>query len=179
MRIGFDKKLQFRKPIDIPFVTYSNHLPCVEANAYLHSLLMINKKQDTLRSKAHDIYHLVRFIENQPSITKFSHLNDPAFRLFVQNLQVERKPDGELKRSNNTVLSIASRCIDFLCFVQSFNNLNNFLFISLTTGNPIAADSWTTYINNWQKELRIEGAISPHLWRHAFVTDKLKERNTH
>ncbi|GGK50202.1 tyrosine-type recombinase/integrase [Aliivibrio fischeri] len=326
--IGFDKKLQFRKPINIPFITYSNHLPCVEANAYIHYLVVTNKKQGTLRSKAHNINTLVRFVENQPSITKFSQLNDSTFRLFIQGLQVERKANGELKKSNNTVITIAHSCIDFLLFVQSFHDLSNFirtdksnsirilkknykrkpegykgfsegvkythsafptpdakkkrhpvseedaikiwqyiklqtskdkrkrdmalyttmeqtgarveelslmkwsdyeearrtgslklitlkrqddkttryvpvpnillasisdygkvrkkimkkkkvkhdfLFISLTTGKPIAAGSWTTYINNWQKELGIEGAISPHLWRHAFVTDKLKE----
>jgi site-specific recombinase XerD len=326
--IGFDGKLQFRKPIDIPFVTYSNHLPCVEVNTYMRTLVMTNKKQGTLRSKAHNINHLVRFVEAQPIVSKFSQLSDSTFRLFVQNLQVEREASGELKRSNNTVISIARSCIDFLCFVQSFHDLSNFigtdksnsiqiiekpykhkpegykgfvegvrqthsafptpdakkkrhpvseedalkvwnyiktqpskdkrkrdmalytameqlgarvselhlikwsdyegarrtgslklttlkrkddqstryipvpsvlltsisdygkvrkkvmkkkkvkhdfLYISLTTGKPLTADSWTTYINGWQKELGIEGAISPHLWRHAFVTDKLKE----
>lgn len=326
--IGFDGSLQLRKPIDIPFITYSNHLPCIEANAYIRTLIMTNKKQGTLRSKAHDVHHLLRFVEALTTVTKFSQLNDSTFRLFVQNLQVEREANGELKRSNNTVISIARSCIDFLFFVQSFHDLSNFigtdksnsiriiektykltpegykgyvkgirkthsafptpdakkkrhpvseddalkiwnhiktqsskdrrkrdmalytameqlgarvqelglikwsdyedarrtgslrlttlkrrddkttryipvpnvlltsisdygkvrkkvmkkkkikhdfLFISLTTGKPIAADSWTTYINNWQKELGIEGAISPHLWRHAFVTDKLKE----
>jgi len=326
--IGFDQKLQFRKPIDIPFVTYYNHLPCIEANAYIRSLVMKNKKQGTIRSKTHDINHLIRFVETQPFILKFSRLTDCTFRLFIQNLQVEREANGELKRSNNTVISIARSCVDFLFFVQHFHDLNNFigtdksnsiqiiektykhkpegyknsiegvvkthsafptpdakkkrhpvsaddalkiwnhiktqpskdkrkrdmalytameqlgarvqelslikwsdyedarrtgslklttlkrrddkttryipvpsvllrsfsdygkvrkklmkkkkikhdfLFISLTTGNPLTADSWTTYINGWQKDLGIKGAVSPHLWRHAFVTDKLKE----
>ncbi|MDO6498884.1 tyrosine-type recombinase/integrase [Photobacterium sanguinicancri] len=326
--IGFNGKLQFRKPIDIPFVTYSNHLPCVEANAYIRTLVMTNKKQGTIRSKVHNINHLIRFVETQPIIIKFSQLTDSTFRLFIQSLQGEREANGELKRSNNTVISIARSCVDFLCFVQSFHDLINFigtdksnsiqiiektykhkpegykgfiegvvkthsafptsdakkkrhpvsaddalkiwnhiktqpskdkrkrdmalytameqlgarvqelslikwndyedarrtgslklttlkrrddktnryipvpsvllrsfsdygkvrkkvmkkkkvkhdfLFISLTTGNPLTADSWTTYINGWQKNLGIKGTISPHLWRHAFVTEKLKE----
>ena len=52
---------------------------------------------------------------------------------------------------------------------------HDYLFISLTTGHPLSADSWTTYINAWKKELGIEAELHPHLWRHAFITDKLKE----
>lgn len=52
---------------------------------------------------------------------------------------------------------------------------HDYLFISLTTGKSLSADSWTTYMNLWKKELGIEGECHPHLWRHAFITDKLKE----
>ncbi len=52
---------------------------------------------------------------------------------------------------------------------------HDFLFISLTTGQPFSSDSWGTYMNTWKKELGIEGELHPHLWRHAFITDKLKE----
>ena len=43
--LGFDGKLIFRKPLDIPFVTYSNHVPCYEANAYIHKLIVRNSKK--------------------------------------------------------------------------------------------------------------------------------------
>ncbi|RMZ62281.1 tyrosine-type recombinase/integrase, partial [Vibrio anguillarum] len=49
---------------------------------------------------------------------------------------------------------------------------HDFLFISLTTGQPFSSDSWGTYMNTWKKELGIEGELHPHLWRHAFITDK-------
>ena len=52
---------------------------------------------------------------------------------------------------------------------------HDYLFISLKTGNPLSANSWTTYMNLWKKELEITGELHPHLWRHAFITDKLKE----
>ncbi|MBF4437028.1 site-specific integrase, partial [Vibrio anguillarum] len=52
---------------------------------------------------------------------------------------------------------------------------HDYLFISLTTGHPLSAGSWITYMNAWKKELGIEGELHPHLWRHAFITDKLKE----
>ncbi|EMA2461536.1 site-specific integrase [Vibrio parahaemolyticus] len=326
--LGFDGKLVFRKPLDIPFVTYINHTPCYEANAYIHSLIVRNLKSDTIRGYAHDIIHLVHFIEKQPLLSRFSQLTDATFTLFVQSLQAERTPLGELKRKNNSVIKIAHTCLDFLLFIQDFHDLSAFigkdksnsirilekhykrkqegykgyiegvkvthaavptkdeikkrhpvseddalrvwefiktqknkdkrrrdmtlytameqlgarvtelhlikmtdyeearrtgmltlttlkrkdenatrkipvphlllsviadyikvrkkamrkkkvqheyLFISLTTGQPLSADSWTTYMNAWKKKLGIEGELHPHLWRHAFITDKLKE----
>ncbi|MCG9647086.1 site-specific integrase [Vibrio brasiliensis] len=326
--LGLDGKLIFRKPIDIPFVAYSNHVPCYEANAYIHQLMLKNLKRDTIRGYAHDIIHLVHFIEKQPALNRFCQLTDATFTLFVKSLQAERTPLGEKKRSNNSVIRIAHTCLDFLQFVQDFHDLSAFigkdkansiqilekpyrrkqegykgviegfkvthtalptkdeikkrhpvsaddalrvwefiknqknrdkrrrdmalytameqlgarvselhlirfddyeearrsgmmtlttlkrkddkttrkipvphlllsmigdyikvrkkvmrqkkvqhdyLFISLKTGHPLSADSWTTYINLWRKELGIEGKVHPHLWRHAFITDKLKE----
>ncbi|MBF4358558.1 tyrosine-type recombinase/integrase [Vibrio anguillarum] len=326
--LGFDGKLIFRKPLDIPFVTYSDHMPCYEANAYIHKLIVRNLKSDTIRGYAHDIIHLVHFIEKQPLLSRFSQLTDATFTLFIQSLQAERTPLGELKRKNNSVIKIAHTCLDFLQFIQDFHDLSSFigkdkgnsiqiiekpykrkqegykgfiegvkvthsavptkdeikkrypvseddalrvwefiktqknkdkrrrdmalytameqlggrvselhlikmtdyedakrtgmltlttlkrkddnttrkipvphlllsmiadyvkvrkkamrqkkvqhdyLFISLTTGQPLSADSWTTYMNAWKKELGIEGELHPHLWRHAFITDKLKE----
>jgi integrase len=52
---------------------------------------------------------------------------------------------------------------------------HGFLFISTKTGEPFKADSWTTYLNRWKKELGIEGEFHPHLYRHAFITNKLIE----
>jgi site-specific recombinase XerD len=52
---------------------------------------------------------------------------------------------------------------------------HDYLFISLKTGLRLSSDSWTTYMNLWKKELDIKGELHPHLWRHAFITDKLKE----
>ncbi|WP_439146516.1 tyrosine-type recombinase/integrase [Vibrio sp.] len=326
--LGFDGKLVFRKPLDIPFVTYSNHVPCYEANAYIHSLMMRNLKSDTIRGYAYDIIHLVHFIEKQPLLSRFSQLTDATFTLFVQSLQAERTPLGEPMRKNNTVIKVAYTCLDFLQFIQEFHDLSAFigkdkgnsiqilekpykrkqegykgfiegikithsavptkdeikkrhpvseidalrvweyiktqeskdkrrrdmalytameqlgarvtelhlikltdyeearrtgmltlatlkrkddintrkipvphvllsvisdyikvrkkvmrkkkvqhdyLFIGLKTGQPLSADSWTTYMNLWKKKLGIEGELHPHLWRHAFITDKLKE----
>ncbi|CAK1824690.1 putative phage recombinase/integrase [Vibrio crassostreae] len=326
--LGFDGKLVFRKPLDIPFVTYSNHTPCYEANVYIHSLMVRNLKSDTIRGYAHDIIHLVHFIEKQPLLSRFSQLTDATFTLFVQSLQAERTPLSELKRKNNSVIKIAHTCLDFLQFIQAFHDLSAFigkdkgnsiqilekhykrkqeghkgfiegtkithsavpkkdefkkrhpvssddalrvwehiktqenkdkrrrdmalytameqlgarvtefhlitlsdyqearrtgmmtlttlkrkddnttrkipvshlllsmiadyikvrkkvmrqkkvkhdyLFVGLKTGKAFSADSWGTYMNKWKKDLGIEGELHPHLWRHAFITDKLKE----
>ncbi len=133
--LGFDGKLVFRKPLDIPFVTYSNHTPCYEANAYIHSLIVRNLKSDTIRGYAHDIIHLVHFIEKQPLLSQFSQLTDATFTLFVQSLQAERTPLGELKRKNNSVIKIAHTCLDFLQFIQEFHDLS--AFIGKDKGNSI------------------------------------------
>nr|MBF4390656.1 site-specific integrase [Vibrio anguillarum] len=125
--LGFDGKLVFRKPLDIPFVTYSDHTPCYEANGYIHSLMVRNLKSDTIRGYAHDIIHLVHFIEKQPMLSRFSQLTDATFTLFVQSLQAERTPLGELKRKNNSVIKIAHTCLDFLEFVQGFHDLSAFI----------------------------------------------------
>ncbi|MBF4317161.1 site-specific integrase, partial [Vibrio anguillarum] len=133
--LGFDGKLIFRKPLDIPFVTYSNHVPCYEANAYIHKLIVRNLKSDTIRGYAHDIIHLVHFIEKQPLLSRFSQLTDATFTLFIQSLQAERTPLGELKRRNNSVIKIAHTCLDFLQFVQDFHDLS--AFIGKDKGNSI------------------------------------------
>ncbi|WP_375748385.1 tyrosine-type recombinase/integrase [Vibrio sp. HN007] len=326
--LGLDRKLVFRKPVDMHFITYSNHMPCYEANAYMHMLMSRGLKKGTLRSYAHDIIHLVRFVETQPLLNRFSQLTDSTFTLFVQSLQAERTPLGKLKRKNNTVIKIAHTCLEFLQFIQNFHDLSHFigkgkensvqiqekvyklkqegysgfiegvtvshtaiptkndivkrhpvsvkdalrvwdfvsrqknkdrrrrdmalycameqlgarvselcliklsdyetarrsgllklttlkrkddnstrkipvphvflssvagyiktrkkimrqkkvqhdfLFISLTSGQPLSPDSWTKYMNQWKKKLNIKGELHPHLWRHAFITDKLKE----
>ena len=327
--LGLNGELVFYKPKDIPFITYSNHTPCYEANAYIHHMLterMLSK--DSIRAFAHQIMHLVRFTEKQPGLTRFSQLTDATFTLFIHTLQVQKAPLGELRRSNNTVRKIGYTCLNFLLFVQGFHHLKNFigkdkenairiiekpyrlklenykghiegikvnhtsiptkeaenqrhpiseddalrvwehiktqknkdkrrrdmalytameqtgarvsellmikmsdyiisrhsnlltlttlkrkdrnatrkvpishillsviadyikvrkrvmkkrgvshdyLFINLNTGQKLTSSSWTTYMNSWKKELKISGRLHPHLWRHAFVTDKLKE----
>ncbi len=326
--IGFDGKLAFLKPKDIRFITYSNHAPCYEANAYIQMMARRGLKGDTLRGYANDIIQLVHFIEKQPMLSRFSQLTDATFTLFVKSLQENRTPLGERVCGNNTVIKIAHTCLNFLKFVQDFHDLSYFigadkansiqviekpykikkegkkgfiegvtithvsvpskdeekrrhpvskedglrvweyikaqkskdkrkrdiaiytameqlgsrvtelhlikmshyeeakrtgmltlttlkrkddittrkipvphlllsvigdyikyrkkimrkkkvqhdyLFISLTTGKPFSAASWTTYINKWKKDLGIEGQLHPHLWRHAYITDKLKE----
>ncbi len=291
-------------------------------------LIVRNLKSDTIRGYAHDIIHLVHFIEKQPLLSQFRQLTDATFTLFVQSLQAERTPLGELQRKNNSVIKIAHTCLDFLQFIQEFHDLSAFigkdkgnsiqvlekhykrkqegykgfiegtkithpavptkdevkkrhpvssdyalrvwehiktqenkdkrrrdmalytameqlggrvselhlikltdyegarrtgmltlttlkrkddnatrkipvphlllsviadyikvrkkvlrkkkvqhdyLFINLKSGQCLSADSWITYMNQWRKELGIESPVHPHLWRHAFVTDKLKE----
>lgn len=325
--LGLDGKLVSTKPKTIQFLTFSNGLPCYEANAYINSLIHRPLAESTIRTYAHSIIHLVRYVEQHKSIERFDQLCNVTFSEFVANLQYEQNNLAENARANNTVISIAHRCLDFLQFIgDSFDipdfigkgenssiNLiekergywaekkkayekrvyvthssipsldeiksrhpvssadalkvwnhilelkskdlrkrnkaiytameqigarvteihlikyssfkkaqrtkklevdslkkgkdavryipvtalflsiiadyikvrkrimsakkqqHDFLFVSLTTGKPYNSKSWTTMINSFKSKLRIEGELSPHLWRHAFITNKLKD----
>lgn len=52
---------------------------------------------------------------------------------------------------------------------------HGYLFVSLTTGRALQSATLTRYMNKWKHELGIEGELHPHLYRHAFITNKLKE----
>ena len=332
--LGFDGKLTFYKPRDIPFVTYKNGVPCYEANMYIHKLLEDGLKYQTIRTYANSIIALVYHVESATHLNRFRDITDATFRLFIQGLQSEKQPNGEKVKSNNRVLEVGIRCLKFLEFVQEYHDLklfigkdkanaitvvetthkisiegsrhkkvvtttshiclpskdavkrrlpvgekdalkvwsfiqtnvnkavryrdialyqlmeqtggrvqelhlvtvndfkeardmnepslkmhtlkrkddqttrhvpiphtlvtdiaqymkyrrkimkkkgltgdkeHGFLFISTKTGEPFKADSWTTYLNRWKKELGIEGEFHPHLYRHAFITNKLIE----
>ncbi|HCE4734498.1 TPA: site-specific integrase [Vibrio parahaemolyticus] len=143
-----DEKLVLNKPKDIQYFTWNNHVPCYEANMYVHKRMLAKVASSTLKQEAGLITHLIRFVEKQPSISSFSQLTDAMFTLFVQNLQNERKPTGELVRTNNRVIDIAERCLDFLKFVQEFHDLTNFI-------GSDKANSITTIEKSYK--IRIEG----------------------
>ncbi|MFB1071986.1 site-specific integrase, partial [Vibrio diabolicus] len=126
--LGVPSIAQKRKPIDVPFLSYSNYKPCVEANAYMHHLAVLsNLKATTIRTYANKIVHLIRFVENQPTLSRFSQLTDSTFYLLIQNLTLEKKPNGEPKRSPTEVAKIGEICIQFLEFVQTFHDLTHFI----------------------------------------------------
>lgn len=54
-------------------------------------------------------------------------------------------------------------------------NDHGYLFVSLTTGQPFKSSSTTHYMNTWKKESGVNGEFHPHLFRHAYITNKLKE----
>jgi integrase len=55
------------------------------------------------------------------------------------------------------------------------NKDHGYLFVSLTTGRVIKSGTLTSYMNTWKKKLGIVGEVHPHLFRHAFITNKLRE----
>lgn len=128
MHLGVPVEARKLKPINVPFLSYSTYKPCIEANAYMHHLTtQKNLKASTLKTYASYISHLIRFIENQPTLSRFSQLTDSSFRLFIQNLTLESKPNGEPKRSSTEVAKIGETCIQFLQFIQVFHDLTHFI----------------------------------------------------
>lgn len=128
MHLGVPNEARKLKSTDVPFLSYSNYKPCMEANAFMHHLtVQRNLKASSLKTYASYIVHLIRFVENQPTLSRFSQLTDASFRLFIQNLTIETKPNGEPKRSTTEVAKIGETCIQFLQFVQQFHDLTHFI----------------------------------------------------
>ncbi|MFV8456444.1 tyrosine-type recombinase/integrase [Vibrio owensii] len=126
--LGIPSIAKPRKPIDIPFLSYSNYKPCLEANAYMHHLaISTNLKPTTIRTYADKIVHLIRFIERQPTLSRFSQLTNSSFTLFIQNLTLKEKPNGEPKRSPTEVAKVGEACIQFLEFISIFHDLSDFI----------------------------------------------------
>ncbi|PHN84402.1 integrase [Vibrio splendidus] len=150
--LGVPSIAQPRKPIDIPFLSYSNYKPCLEANAYIHHLAVSkNLNPTSIRTYADKIVHLIRFIEKQPTISRFSQLTNSSFTLFIQNLTKENKPNGEPKRSPTEVAKVGETCIQFLEFVGAFHDLNNFIGVSETDAITILKKTHTIRIEGTNK----------------------------
>ena len=54
-------------------------------------------------------------------------------------------------------------------------NDHGYLFVALTTGKKASDATFANQMNRWKKELNIQGALHAHLYRHAFITNKLVE----
>ncbi|MEZ8579180.1 tyrosine-type recombinase/integrase [Vibrio splendidus] len=137
---------------DMPYVTWPNKVPCYEANLYLVG--NVNKsrrvKGGTLRTYAHQLSHLLRFcFKNQITL---SQLNDDWFALFINNLCKETHTTGQRKRSNNRVIEIGKRSLQFLIQVEQINHLEN--FIGTGTENRIV-------ITRKEREIKVEGYEKP------------------
>jgi len=52
---------------------------------------------------------------------------------------------------------------------------HKYILISLTTGQPLKVDSISSIVSDWAQLAGLDERIHPHLFRHAFITNKLKE----
>ena len=55
------------------------------------------------------------------------------------------------------------------------NNDHGYLFVSTTTGKPLEPDTITSIISKWRKISGIEDQAFAHLFRHSYITNKLKD----
>lgn len=53
-------------------------------------------------------------------------------------------------------------------------NDHGYLFVSLTTGEPLSTDTIATYMHTWRTQAGINDKAFSHLFRHRFITEKLK-----
>ncbi|MEZ8701994.1 tyrosine-type recombinase/integrase [Vibrio cyclitrophicus] len=120
-----DNKLKMVNASGTPFITYKDGLPCYEANMYINNQLRNNRRASTLKTYAKQIHHIIHYCYKNG--IKLTQLSNDHFRVFVNGLQAERDKFGELVRANNTTRDIAHRCIDFLYFIKSYHDLENFI----------------------------------------------------
>lgn len=98
---------------------------------------------------------------------------------FISITNLKRRGDS----ANRNIPVTKAYLREIAKYVNIRNNLirgkgikdHGFLFININTGQPLKSSTWTKYLNIWKKELNIQGQLHPHLYRHAFVTDKLRE----
>ncbi|MCZ4293188.1 tyrosine-type recombinase/integrase [Vibrio sinaloensis] len=162
--LGVPSIAQRRRPLDIPFLSYSTYKPCLEANAYMHHLAVSrNLKASTLRTYADKIVHLIRFIETQPTLSRFTQLTDSSFTLFIQNLTLEEKPNGEPKRSPTEVAKVGEACIQFLAFVQDFHDLTHFIGEDESNGITVIQKKHTIRMEGTNKKKEVISISHPSL----------------
>ncbi|MDE1462580.1 site-specific integrase [Spartinivicinus poritis] len=117
-----------REAANLPFLTWPNKVPCIEANAYMLKLwsqhLSRRTRGGTVATYAKNISPLIRFcFDNQIS---FIELTDNRFTQFINGLSIKDK-SGQIIRTTNTILNIGRRCIDFLNFIGEFHSHENFI----------------------------------------------------
>ena len=128
---------------NMPFMTWPNGMPCLQANAYMIKTRMkpgrggdgpsrIGTKGGTFGEYAGQISHLIRFCYYNN--LSFIALSDDDFCDFIDGLRAERKPNNPKlpKRSERTIIGIGRRCLNFLTHVGEMSGLHNFVGIDGT-----------------------------------------------
>ena len=126
--VGFDGKVNTRGAENLPFIYWPNRVPCLEANAYMISLLQKGlsrrNRGGTIAEYAKNISPLLRFCHING--LKLIDLTDNYFTLFIRGLQA-LNVEGEKQRSCNEVLKIGRRCIDFMFYLAGFHSTDNLI----------------------------------------------------
>lgn len=126
--VDFDRKVIGRSAENIPFIYWPDNVPCIEANAWMLSLikqgLSTRNRGGTLAEYAKNISPLIRFCHQND--LNFTQLSDNYFRLFIKRLMA-RNTLGEQVRTSNEVLKIGRKCISFLFFVAYFHSIKSMI----------------------------------------------------
>lgn len=125
---------------NLPFMTWPDGSPCLQANAYIIKVRMqpgrggngpsrFGSKGGTFGDYAGKISHLIRFCYYNK--LNFISLSDDDFCEFMDGLRAESKPNNpqQLKRNERTLTSIGRRCLNFLTYIGEMNQIKNFVGI--------------------------------------------------
>lgn len=113
------------------------------------------------------------------TLNDFQNAQKTGFNPYISIINLKRRGDG----SSRSIPITKAYLRELAKYINIRRNIikrkgikdHGFLFININTGQPLKSGTWTKYLNIWKKELGIEGQLHPHLYRHAFITEKLKE----
>ncbi|MBB2885060.1 tyrosine-type recombinase/integrase [Pseudomonas sp. CT11-2] len=128
---------------NMPFMTWPNGMPCLQANAYMIKTRMkpgrggngpsrAGTKGGTFGEYAGKISHLIRFCYYNN--LSFIALSDDDFCEFIDGLrrEMKRNQPNQRKRTERTIVGIGRRCLSFLAYVGEMSGLHNFVGIDGT-----------------------------------------------
>lgn len=139
-----NNSIEYLDNCSLPILTYPNHQPCIEANAYMVYLYKLNFSTHdggTLKKYASYINHLLKYIYSSNEISKLSQLDDNHFSIFIHSLISPL-------RSNNQIVRIGKECINFIFFVSNFYSFNNLIGTSSNCKIKVSVNSKK---NNYSK----------------------------
>ena len=125
--------------------------------------------------------HLGARVQEMHLITlkDFQHAQKSGSNPFISITNLKRRDDSSTRNIPVTkaYLREISKYVNIRKNIINKKGIKDhgFLFININTGQGLKSDTWTKYLNIWKKELNIEGQLHPHLYRHSFITEKLKE----
>lgn len=115
---------------DVPCFYWSNGQYCFEVNSYIlhvwtNEKASVDNNGGSLRQYCMQVSHLIRFLEKNR--LNFLTLTDTYFTIFINGLSAQVTEFDENVRTNTTVRSIGSRCLDLLSHCTTFYGYPNFV----------------------------------------------------
>lgn len=109
----------------MPFVYYPDGKPCFIINSYMLKLVEYNMSFHTLKQKANNLTHILKYCFNKN--INFYALKEKDL-ISLSTFLIEEEKENNRVRTKNTVIDIIKTTLDFLFFVGEMNNDPNFIF---------------------------------------------------
>lgn len=151
------KSFKIKEVEEVPFINFPNGFPCFLANSYILNLIDCNRSHYTVKQKANNLSHLIKYCFERN--IDFYNIDENDLLILSNNLVKELNETGLRKRTSNTIIDIIKTSLDFLFYVGEINDDPNFIF------NQVGAE---------RKEYNIsltaqEGYIKKLGWTHKAI----------
>lgn len=111
---------------EIPFISYPNGNPCHIINSYIINLSEKNRSIYTIKQKANNLSHLVKYCFYKK--IKFINFKEADLISLSNFLINEKKENNQLKRTKNTVIDIVKSILDFMAYFGDLNGDTDFIY---------------------------------------------------